>query len=74
MSGPAMATSNSSRTLGGLAGPTDCLQMGLRDFIFVKLAIEDPLENLLGLPEFLLFLGKAGIGKGAVGVAAFLQL
>ena len=59
--------------MGGLAGPAHCLKFGLGDLLFLKFAIENQLDGFLGLPQFLLLLGEAGVGDGAVGVATFLQ-
>jgi hypothetical protein len=70
-----------ARFLGGLARSADCLQVGLGDIILLEFAIEDPLNNLLGLPEFLFLLGdkssrgrwrkwssrkRTGLGRGSM--------
>jgi hypothetical protein len=47
--------------------------MRLRNVGFLKVAIEDTLNDPFGLPLFLLLLGEAGFGDGAACVAAFLQ-
>ena len=65
--------SGSARFLGGLARPADCLQVRLGDINFKEFAPEDPLDDLLGRSEFFLLLSEASFGRGAVGVAAFLQ-
>src|SRR6516165_9443797 len=47
--------------------------MRLRNVGFLKVAIEDTLNDPLWLPLFMLLLGEASFGDGAVRVAAFLQ-
>src|SRR4051794_15577541 len=59
--------------LGGIVCSTECFQIWLRDVVMVKFAVENPLDDLLRVPDFLLFLRKARIGDGTIGVATLLQ-
>jgi hypothetical protein len=61
-----------ARFLGGLRGPTDRLEVGLRDVGLAELAGEDPFDDFFGPTDFLLLAGEPGVGDGAVRVAALL--
>lgn len=41
--------------------------------LFTEFAVEDPFDDLVRLLDFLLLLGEARLGDGAMGVGAFLH-